>query len=191
MNSIQRQKQELRNEVLERRKSYSEGDWRFKSETILAKLLNSDSYKNANTIHTYVSMNERREVWTDPLIKQILEDDKQAAVPVVNFSEGTLSHSLIHSLDELEANQWGVREPDILRPIDISEFDLIVVPMAAADRQCNRLGYGKGYYDRFLEQTQAFKTGLIFQDFLFDEIPVEEFDIKLDMIITEEEVILP
>ncbi|MCH2448722.1 MAG: 5-formyltetrahydrofolate cyclo-ligase [Gracilimonas sp.] len=191
MISIRRQKQNLRDTVLKKRKEYTEKDWRSKSEKILGKLLNSDSYKKSNTIHTYVSMNDSREVWTDPLIKQILKDGKQAVVPVVNFSDGTLLHSLIHSLDELESNHWGVREPETKRPIDISEFDLIIIPMAAGDRQCNRLGYGKGFYDRFLKQTTASKIGLTYLDFIFDEIPVEEFDVKLDTIITEEEVILP
>jgi 5-formyltetrahydrofolate cyclo-ligase len=60
--------------------------------------------------------------------------------------------------------------------------------MAAADKRGNRLGYGKGFYDRFLLQTTALKVGFVFDEFLFDEIPVEEFDVKLDVIITEEEL---
>lgn len=191
MSSIRQQKQELRETVLQKRKQYTEEEWCSKSKKIIAKLLKSDAYKIADTVHSYVSMNDRREVWTDPFIEQILKDQKKAVVPVVNFSDDTLSHSLIHSLDELEMNDWGVREPKRIDPISISELNMIVIPMAAADKQGNRLGYGKGFYDRFLEQTSATKIGLTFHDFLFDEIPVEEFDIKLDTIITEEEVILP
>lgn len=191
MSSIRDQKQKLRDTVLQKRKKYTEEEWRSKSKKILAKLLKSDAYKKADTVHSYVSMNDRREVWTDPLIEQILKDQKQVVVPVVNFSDGTLSHSLIHSLEELETNDWGVREPKSMNPVNISELDMIVIPMAAADRQGNRLGYGKGFYDRFLAKISASKIGLTFHDFLFDEIPVEEFDIKLDTIITEEEVIFP
>lgn len=191
MSSIRQQKQDLRDKVLKKRKEYSKEDWRSKSEKIINELLNSDSYKESDIVHTYVSMNERREVWTDPLIRQILDDGKQAVVPVINSSEGTLTHSQIYSMDELESNDWGVREPKTKRIIDISEFDLIIIPMAAGDRKCNRLGYGKGFYDRFLKQTTASKIGLTYMDFIFDEIPVEEFDIKLDAIFTEEEVILP
>lgn len=191
MNSVRQQKQELRNKVLKQRKEYPEKDWRDRSEKIVHQILNSETYHQADTVHTYVSMNERREVWTDPLIRKLIEDKKRVVVPVVNFTEGTLSHSLIHSLEELETNHWGVREPKSMNPVDISELDMIVIPMAAADRKRNRLGYGKGFYDRFLDQASASKIGLTFQDFLFDEIPVDEFDIKLDIIITEEEVILP
>ena len=191
MSSIRQQKQDLRDTVLKKRKEFSKEVWRSKSGKIIDKILNSDSYKGSDTIHTYVSMNDRREVWTDPLIRQILADGKQVIVPVINSSEGSLLHSQIYSLDELESNDWGVREPETKRPIDISELDLIVIPMAAGDRNCNRLGYGKGFYDRFLKQTTASKIGLTYLDFIFDEIPVEEFDIKLDAIITEEEVILP
>lgn len=191
MSSISEKKQELRESVLQKREAYSEESWRFRSEKILTKILSSDIYKSSQTIHTYVSMNERREVWTDPLINHIFEDDKMAVVPTVNFSDGTLSHHQILTMEELKANNWGVREPETRRPVDISELDMVVVPMAAGDRAGNRLGYGRGFYDRFLAQTPALKIGLTFQDFLFDTIPVEEFDVNLDMIITEEEVILP
>lgn len=66
---------------------------------------------------------------------------------------------------------------------------MIIIPMAAADRSGNRLGYGKGFYDRFLSESNAFKAGLVFSDFIFSEIPTESFDEKLDAIITENEVI--
>ncbi len=82
-----------------------------------------------------------------------------------------------------------MREPIKVKEIEISQIDLILVPMAAADRTGNRLGYGKGFYDRFLNKANAMKVGLVFSEFLYDEIPTESFDEKLDIIVTDKEVI--
>ncbi|HET8866363.1 MAG TPA: 5-formyltetrahydrofolate cyclo-ligase [Gracilimonas sp.] len=189
MNSVQQQKQEIRDEVLSKRERISESEWRSKSEKIIGHLLNADFYKTAEVVHTYISMNKRGEVCTDLFIEQLFKDKKRVAVPITNFTDNTLSHSEIGPSTDLIENKWGVREPKNVKPIQVSELDLIIVPMAAADLKGNRLGYGKGFYDQFLKQTQALKAGLVFDQFLFKEIPVEEFDEKLDVIITEEDVI--
>lgn len=189
MKTVREQKQELRNRLLELRAGISEKNWKKRSGQIIEHLLQSDFFKEAVTIHTYISMNERREVCTDSLLKTLIESDKKAVVPKTNFSDTTLTHSQLGSISELESNKWGVREPSKIRPVDIGDIDLIIVPMAAADRKGKRLGYGKGFYDRFLAQSEATKVGLVFSEFLFDEIPAENFDEKLDIIITEEGVI--
>lgn len=190
MSSLQQQKQVLRDQVLSDRKEIPEEEWRDKSFAIKNSLKNSDFFKEAEVVHTYISMNERREVNTDELIEELFESEKKIIVPVTNFSDHSLTHIELHSFGELITNKWGVREPenkdDEVEPEDL---DLIIIPMAAADRKGNRLGYGQGFYDRFLEQTVGLKVGLVFSDFLFDEIPAEEFDVKLDVIITEEELI--
>ncbi|MAL16318.1 MAG: 5-formyltetrahydrofolate cyclo-ligase [Balneola sp.] len=182
-------KQKLRDKVLEERSHISEAVWQQSSHKIIETLQSTDFYKEAKVVHTYLSLNSRREVATDPLIESLFNSDKRVVVPITHFQSGTLTHTEIDSTSELEANKWGVREPRDSDNFDIAELDLIIIPLAAADRKCNRLGYGKGFYDRFLKKTKAKKVGLVFSDFLFDEIPTEEFDEKLDVIITEEEVI--
>lgn len=189
MSSLNEKKESLRQQVLSERQQMDEEEWLHKSNQIIQSLLDTQYYNKASTVHTYVSMNKRREVCTDRLLKHLLDNHKRTVVPVTNFQEGTLNHSEINSLDDLEKNKWGVAEPKSVHPVNIESLDLIIVPMAAADRSGNRLGYGKGFYDRFLSETKALKAGLIFSDFLFEEIPVGEFDIKLDVIITEDEMI--
>jgi 5-formyltetrahydrofolate cyclo-ligase len=66
---------------------------------------------------------------------------------------------------------------------------LIIVPLLAADKNFNRLGYGKGFYDRFLEKEEATRVGLLFDEFIFDSIPVEDFDEKLDILISEKRLL--
>lgn len=189
MKSVSEQKEELRNQVLERRAEISEEDWENRSDKIINQLLKTDFFRDAHTVHTYISMNERREVCTDSLLEALIASDKRVVVPKTNFSNTTLTHSELSTMNDLERNKWGIREPSKIKPIDIGDIDLIIVPMAAVDRQGNRLGYGKGFYDRFLAKTEAVKVGLVFSEFLFDEIPAESFDEKLDVIISEEGVI--
>lgn len=189
MSSSSKEKQEFREKVLAERQKISARDWKEKSDKIISSLLNLDSFKLAKTVHTYISMNQRREVCTDTLLEYLINSEKRVVVPVTDFSEGTLTHSEIKSLSDLKTNKWGVAEPVQISEVDTGKLDLVVVPMAAADRAGSRLGYGKGFYDRFLSETNARKVGLVFESFLFDKIPTEEFDEKLDIIITEEEVI--
>ena len=189
MSSTNDNKEALRERVLTLRSNMEVEDWRVKSDQIISSLKKTDIYKAAKTTHVYISMNERFEVCTDKLIEDLLDSDKRVVVPITNFDSLTLSHSEITSISDLKKNKWGVSEPAEISPVKVSELDLIIVPMVAADRSRNRLGYGKGFYDRFLAQAGAKKVGLIFDAFLFDEIPTEEFDEKLDVIISEEEVI--
>jgi 5-formyltetrahydrofolate cyclo-ligase len=189
MSSNKVEKQTLREKVLKERSLISEATWRGSSQKIIEALQATDFYKEAKVVHTYLSMNSRREVATDFLIENLFNSDKRVVVPITDFETGSLTHTEIDSTSELKVNKWGVLEPEESEEFDISELDLIVIPMAAAGRKGSRLGYGKGFYDRFLEKTEAKKVGLVFNVFLFDEIPTEEFDEKLDVIITEEEVI--
>ena len=189
MSSLKEQKQTLRESVLEKRNQLEESSWLDSSKRIVQALMETDLYKKANVIHTYMSMNSRREVSTDLLVEEMLTANKRVIVPITDFRTNTLSHTEIKSSSDLQENKWGVREPKDQEEFDISKLDLVIIPMAAADRNGNRLGYGQGFYDRFLSKTEAQKIGLVFNEFLFDTIPVEEFDKKLDVIITEEEVI--
>lgn len=187
--STKKQKNTFRKKILALRSELSKEEWQTKSEQILKNLVETDLFKNATTVHSYISMNDRREVCTDELFNIIFKNKKQAVVPITNFEDHTLKHSEITPQTNLKENKWGVREPESVQIVDASELNLIVVPMVAADKKGNRLGYGQGFYDRFLRNTAGKKAGLIFNTFLFDEIPVEEFDVKLDVIITENEVI--
>ncbi|MDR9419688.1 5-formyltetrahydrofolate cyclo-ligase [Gracilimonas sp.] len=189
MSSTDQKKEELRDRVLSQRKEMPEEEWEEKSQSITRKLTESDFFNDAKVVHTYVSMNERREVNTDELIEKLFESEKKVVVPVTNFSDHSLTHIELRSFGELISNKWGVREPEIKEnQVQEEDLDLIVIPMAAGDRKGNRLGYGQGFYDRFLEQTNGLKVGFVFSDFLFDDIPAEEFDVKMDVIITENEL---
>lgn len=185
MKSLDEKKWELRSKVLSQRMNISEADWKEKSEKIREHFMKSDFYHNARFIHCFVSMNQRREVDTKNLISRMLEEGKKVAVPVTNFLDTSLSHTEIGTVEGMKPNKWGVPEPEMKNEINIDQLDVVVVPMAAADKKGNRLGYGKGFYDRFLSKTKALKVGFIFYDFIYDEMPAESFDIKMDVLISE------
>jgi len=189
MSENRKKKSVLRASVLKERARINSDTWKMKSDLIAEKVQNIQEFNRADCIHVYVSMNDRNEVGTDTLINIILQSGKNLVVPVTNFKNGTLTHSMLTDLNDLKKNKWGVREPVAIHEIKVSNIDFILVPMVAADRFGNRLGYGKGFYDRFLNKSDACKVGMVFNEFLFDEIPTESFDEKLDIIVTDREVI--
>lgn len=159
------------------------------SNRIYARLENTTIFQQAKSVHTYVSIEKNNEVLTQRMIKHSMAEGKKIIVPKM-FQEGELEHIRINSLNELKANSWGVPEPVHKKTYPISDIDLVIVPMVAGDRLKNRIGYGKGYYDRFLSNVDVEKIGLLFHCQLSEyQLPVESFDIKLDVLITENEVI--
>lgn len=186
---IQQQKQELRQQFLEQREKISGDQYIAASGAIIQKLKQLTEFEEAKNIHSYISMNDRGEVDTHDLIKEMVSSDKKVIVPVTNFRKGTLKHIRLNSYEDLEANKWGVPEPDGGEEISPEELDLVIVPMVGADEECNRIGYGKGFYDRFLKNVDCPKVGLLFERNVVKQLPAEDFDIPLDKIITERRVI--
>ena len=179
----------MRKKLLERRKALPEDEFSRKSDHIIKRLRRQAEFSKAKTVHCFVSMNERREVNTHDLVREMISNGKRVVVPVTNFSEGTLRHLQLDSFDDLESNKWGVLEPDDGREVKPAEMDLVIVPMVGGDEGGNRLGYGEGFYDRFLKGVSCPKIGLLFEKNVIQEIPVEDFDIPMDKIITEDRVI--
>lgn len=85
-------------------------------------------------------------------------------------------------------NRYNILEPDTKDATTTDDFDVIIVPLVGFDEKCNRLGHGKGYYDRFLKNSRTLKIGLAFEAQKLDEIVTNENDIKLDYIITEKDI---
>lgn len=188
MNAGERKKK-LRRKFLRIRKNIPDEEYRKKSDLITKRLKDSQFYNSAGYIHCYISLNERKEVDTHGLLEELLPREKKVVVPVTDFESGTLTNRVLHSFEDLEPNRWGVPEPPDGEEVEPQELDLVIVPMVAGDNQCNRLGYGKGFYDRFLSDVDCPKIGLLFECCLTDNLPVEDFDVKLDQIMTENRVV--
>lgn len=182
-------KEYLRNYFLSKRRALTSSEAAKKSDLIFEALTHSDSYKLSSTIHCYIPITKNREVDTTRFIQKAITDGKKVSVPKIT-GKNQLTHYYIQHLDNLHLNSWGVAEPqegEIALPTD---FDLIVVPMVAGDMFKNRLGYGKGFYDRFLTGLDTYTAGVLFDCQIFDkQLPTESFDVPLQGLYTESAII--
>lgn len=189
------QKEFFRKSILEKRMSLSLDEINGKSAIILQKLTALREYKESTLLFCYVDF--RKEASTSEFIRQSLAMGKRVAVPIVenfNRSDTRMLASEIFSVeDDLEKGIYGILEPKkaLIKIIEPEAFDLVVVPGVVFDTNKNRIGYGAGYYDRFLKlvRPDCRKIGICFDLQLVKKIPSEAFDIALDMIISENGII--
>ena len=180
-------KQEIRRAMVFARNRISDKERQSRSQSIERHLTALDAYQKATIILTYASF--RSEADTMGLIRTALEAGKRVAVPVCLPNEVQILPCEIKSPDELTPGHWGIPEPPkhLQRQIRVEEIDLAVIPGLAFDRHFNRLGYGAGYYDRFLPKMRrdAAKIGIGFAFQLVDQLPADPFDVPMDGIITD------
>jgi len=180
-------KERLRKRVLAVRMGLDRGQVEVGGQAILEKVLGLEAYRRAKLVHTYVSSKEN-EVDTHALICTCLAQGKRVAVPVVMSGTKTLAHALIDGLDQLVVGPWGLAQPDpavaTWLPAE-ARIDLVVVPGLAFDRRGHRIGWGGGYYDRFLAQVQAVRIGLCYDALVLDCIPGEPHDVPVDLVVAE------
>lgn len=155
------------------------------SEKILKLLEDTNIFRQASCIALYYSI--PGEVQTAAFLEKWFEK-KQLLLPLVVGDDLRLLP--YKGKETLKPGAFGIPEP-VDREIAIPEsaIDLIIVPGVAFDRRLNRMGRGKGFYDRLLSTLQAPKVGICFDFQLQETVPVEPFDRKMDMIITEKEII--
>lgn len=180
-------KKELREKFLKARMELSLEEIEEKSNKIMANLFSLEEFQKAKTVMFYVDA--KNEVKTRDAITRALSQGKRVAVPKVKKGFGLLAME-IKGLDELSPGAFGILEPDGEEGISPKEIDLVVVPGVAFDKNCNRMGYGKGYYDNFLPglRPEVKKVAVAFEMQIADNLPTDEHDMKMDMIITESRV---
>ena len=172
-------KKELRRQVALWKTQHKPSATRQSAE-IVAALEAHPAFRAANTILLYHSLKD--EVDTHAFIRK-WSREKRILLPVVTGDD--LELRLYTGPEDLTIGAYGIEEPTGALFTDYSAIDLIVVPGVAFDRNGNRLGRGKGYYDRLLPRIpSAYKIGICFPFQLVDEVPAEPFDIRMDEIIT-------
>ena len=181
-------KEELRKIVYEKRKNLSEVVWKEKSRKIIYQLKNLEVFQKSKTILFYVSYDG--EVFTHELIKESL-NTKNVVVPKSITNNNTLLLSKLESWEDLKLGLYDILEPrdDKIQEFDAKFLDLIIVPGVAFDLNGNRIGHGKGYYDRLLKYINKPTVSLAFEFQIMENIEVEKFDKKIDAIITEDRII--
>lgn len=148
------------------------------------------SYRYADTLLMYYP--KSGEVDTLPIIKGALSAGKKVALPVCETAGFQMSYSYIESLDDLERGAYGIPAPKKSCKKFIKDEKhkslLIVLPALSFDTRGYRLGYGRGYYDRYMEGFDASSVGLVYSRFIVDRLPIGRYDIAADLLVTEKGV---
>lgn len=187
------QKKELRRELKAARAAMSIEKKRFCDERIQGTFLKTNTFRLTDSLLIYRSIDD--EVATDAVIARSLEKNKSVFLPrCTKDDDGNdiMVFHRIYSLDDLTIGAYGIPEPSSDLPIFEEKGHCVcIVPGLAFDRHGYRIGYGKGYYDRFLKNFNGTKIGLCRHEFLKEHLPVGRFDYKVDMIITEKGITVP
>lgn len=156
---------------------------------IIEKLTISEAYKSARGIFIYIGFGS--EINTKIIINNALNAGKEVYVPKVIKKDMILIK--INSLENLVTSSYGILEPiGDKSDFDVNKLDLIIMPGVAFDENGNRLGYGGGYYDKFLDKNniECKKVALAYELQVLDKLDTEEHDVKVDSIITEKRTII-
>ncbi len=178
-------KDTIRNEMKEQRKELRPDSILKKSWKIMEQLRELDEYKQAGTVMSYFSLKDEADTRVF-LREELQRGEKQLLLP---FTEGTqIKAAAFAGFDALEQGKYSIMEPSEKTEHE-GEIDIVLVPGVAFTEQGYRLGFGKGYYDQFLDGKDVVKIGLAFEDQIIEEFPAEPHDVAMDMIITEDRVI--
>jgi 5-formyltetrahydrofolate cyclo-ligase len=179
------EKADIRRTVLLERGKLTKKELRLKSEAVCNRLKQSDEYKNSTILYIY--MDFKNEVITRSIIEDAHKTGKKVAIPKIIGDE--MYFYYIKSVSNLQKGYFGILEPETTMPA-MDQDGIMIVPGVAFDEKGYRIGYGKGYYDRFLQKHKRFKKiAFAFELQIVEEIPYDGYDVPMDLIITEERVI--
>lgn len=159
------------------------------SQAIATRVVQLPRVAEARVLMAFLSL--PLELDTSPLLQRLLALGKLVAVPRMSWSDRSLTPVRLESLDQPMARvRGGVREPVDADPLDARQLDVVLVPGLGFDRSGHRLGWGAGFYDRFLAALPdgVLRCGLAFQCQLMDALPHQDHDIAVDALITEGEI---
>ena len=173
-------KQELRQVIRARKRAMTEEDILRRSEILAEKFARSNAYRAAKTIYGYLPYNQ--EVRTVPMLRRALEEGKRVAVPKVYGDD--MKFIYLDDLSQVAKGYAGIPEPVADGPVAQDGTGLVLMPGLAFDRAGHRIGYGGGFYDKFLAREPHHPTVALCYDFqVMDRLETEEFDIPVDLVI--------
>lgn len=173
-------KEILREKYLEIRRNINELDREKYNNDIFKKVVNLEEYKQSKLVLVYVSLKD--EVDTFKLIEHSLEIGKKVAVP--KCIENNIEFYYIENLGELEKGKFNILEPKANKKVKDFISSICIIPGLAFDKEMSRIGYGKGFYDRFLKNYCGIKIGLAYRECICEKIDNDINDVKIDKIIT-------
>ncbi len=173
-------KKALRREIREKKRAMTEAEITSRSEKLGELFAQSEAYQNAKTIYGYLPYNQ--EVRTVPMLEQAIRDGRRVAVP--KMYGDTMRFIYLEDLSRVEKNEMGIPEPILDTPVAEDKTALVLMPGLAFTKQGDRMGYGGGFYDRFLAEEPDHPTLALCYDFqMVEHLPTEEYDIPVDTVL--------
>ena len=180
-------KKDLRNNYLKLRLALPDEAYKELNQALCNAFFSSLDLSGITTIHIFLPIASKKEPDTWLIIERVRKEFPQMviSIPKIN-NEAQLTNYNFESKDQLKEGKWGVLEPQFGKITPVDKIDLVIVPMIAADQNGHRVGYGKGYYDRFLKEcrTDCKKVGISMFEPVERISDIGNFDLKLDLIIT-------
>ena len=174
------EKAELRKTIRQQKRAMTEEEICTRSQKLCQLFLQSAAYRNAKTIYGYLPYNQEVRTWD--LVRQAWLDGKKVAVPKVYGEE--MKFIYIADFSQVGTGYCGIPEPLADGPVAEDKEALVLMPGLAFDREGHRIGYGGGFYDRFLSAEPSHPTVALCYEFqVVEDLPVEEFDIPVDTVI--------
>lgn len=185
-------KKDLRKKYKELRDQLSEDEIEAKSMAIANRLLQLDTIPNGRQVweqtyfHLFLSIEEQKEVDTEFILQILAGKDKEIVVAKSNFKTLEMTHYLLTDNTKFQKNDYNIYEPVDGLEVPVSKIDVVFVPLLAYDKKGNRVGYGKGFYDKFLSKCREdiIKIGLSFFEPEDAIAAVSQTDIRLDYCVT-------
>lgn len=174
-------KEEIRKYIRGIKRNMTQQDIESLSDIIQNRVMQLREYIDSENVYVYVAHNQ--EVMTDKIINESLAKGKKVFVPKVYGN--IMKFHQIQSMSELVLGAYGILEP-ITDMLDDTKNGIIIIPGVAFDREFHRIGYGGGYYDKYLSLPNShFKAAICYERQILDDLCYEEYDIKTDVIISE------
>lgn len=187
MNMLKKEKDDIRKKYINKRNSL-DPEKKSKRDIKICKSALA-GYRFADCVLMYAPTGSEPDIM--PIAEDALKKGKKVAFPRCDTEKHTMKYHFITSVDELEPDAYGIREPSASLPIYDPESHMsaiCLVPALVYDRRGCRLGYGKGFYDRYLSSFKGNVIGIIYSDFILPKVPRGRFDIKINVLLTEKGV---
>ena len=176
-------KKALRKYIREKKSAMTQAEIENASRGLCDRFLETEQYRHAKTVYGYLPYNQ--EVRTTPILERALLDGKRIAIPKIYGDE--MKFIFISDLSQVELGYKGIPEPIADIPVADDPTALILMPGVAFDKQGHRIGYGGGFYDKFLEKEPEHPTVALCYGFqMMDSLETEEYDIPVDCVLCAE-----
>ena len=189
MNTIKKDKDEIRARYKEKRDTMDPSLRASRDKSICKTAVNLASFRHAKYVLMYAPIDG--EIDVNPIALEALSKGKKVAFPRCNRENHTMKYHIVSSLEELVEDSYGILEPSESAPVfdpKLSVESICFVPGLCYDKKGYRLGYGKGFYDRYLSAFKGCIIGVVYSDFILPSVPKGRFDISLGVLLTEKGV---